>query len=108
MLSNSIYSVISPDGCASILWRDAKFAPDAAKALNLTAHALMKHEVIDEIIPEPQSGAHENYLQTARTIKRSVIKNLCVFNDVSSEEIIQNRFEKYAAMGKFTSMPDVF
>lgn len=108
MLSNATYSVISPEGCASILWRDAKFAPDAASALNLTAHALLKHDVIDEIIPEPQGGAHGNYLQTARAIKKSVTRSLCIFNDVTSEEIIQNRFEKYAAIGKFTSLGDVF
>ncbi len=108
MLSNSIYSVISPEGCASILWRDAKFAPDAAQALNLTAHALYKHNIIDEIIEEPEGGAHENYLQTARAIKKSITKNLCIFNQVSVEEIQQNRFEKYAAMGKFTSVANIF
>ncbi|MBW6480217.1 MAG: acetyl-CoA carboxylase carboxyltransferase subunit alpha, partial [Bacteroidales bacterium] len=72
MLSNAIYSVISPEGCASILWRDAKYAPDAAEALKITAHALLENEVIDEIIQEPSEGAHTDYEQMAADVKRSL------------------------------------
>jgi len=102
MLSNSIYSVISPEGCASILWRDAKFAPDAAEALNLTASALKKHGVIDEIIEEPGEGAHTNYETTAESIKKAILKNIKPLQKLSVDELIQSRFEKFSGMGKFT------
>ena len=102
MLSNSIYSVISPEGCASILWRDAKFAPDAAEALNLTASALLKHGVIDEIIEEPGEGAHTNYEKIAESVKSSILKNLEKYKNLPVEELIQSRFEKYSGMGKFS------
>lgn len=103
MLSNSIYSVISPEGCASILWRDAKFAPDAAEALNLTAVALLHHGVIDEIIEEPGEGAHSNYEKIASRVKKAIINNLKSLSELSTEELIQKRFEKYSAIGKFSS-----
>jgi acetyl-CoA carboxylase carboxyl transferase subunit alpha len=76
MLSNSIYSVISPEGCASILWRDASFAPDAAEALKITASSLLQLDVIDEIIPEPAAGAHTDYQATAAAVKKSLVNNL--------------------------------
>jgi acetyl-CoA carboxylase carboxyl transferase subunit alpha len=102
MLSNAIYSVISPEGCASILWRDAKFAPDAAEALNLTAKALHKHGVIDEIIEEPGEGAHSNYDAIAKSVKKAILKNLEELNKLSVDELIQSRFEKYSGIGKFS------
>ena len=102
MLSNSIYSVISPEGCASILWRDAKFAPDAAEALNLTADALLKHGVIDEIIQEPDEGAHTNYKLIAEFVKKSVLKNIDILKKLSVDELIQSRFEKFSGIGKFS------
>ena len=102
MLSNAIYSVISPEGCASILWRDAKFAPDAAEALNLTARALHKHGVIDEIIQEPGEGAHSNYEKIADAVKKTIIKNLESLIGLTKEELIQNRFEKFSGIGKFS------
>jgi len=101
MLSNAIYSVISPEGCASILWRDAKFAPDAAKALNITADALYKLDIIDEIIEEPAEGAHADYQQVAANVKRSLLRNLRSLSNISVYELLEQRFEKYAAMGKF-------
>ncbi len=101
MLSNAIYSVISPEGCASILWRDAKFAPDAAEALKITAHALLKNDIIDEIIEEPAEGAHADYEKIAADVKRSLIRNLRSLSDISVYELLEQRFEKYAAMGKF-------
>jgi acetyl-CoA carboxylase carboxyl transferase subunit alpha len=103
MLSNAIYSVISPEGCASILWRDAKFAPDAAEALNLTAEALLRHEVIDEIIPEPGHGAHTNYEKAAKSLRKAILKSLEDLQSVPKEELLDQRFKKYSAMGKFAS-----
>ena len=102
MLSNSIYSVISPEGCASILWRDAKFAPDAADALNLTAEALLKHGVIDEIIQEPGEGAHSDYEVIAKNVKKSILKNLESLSVFTKDELVENRFKKFSGIGKFT------
>ncbi len=101
MLSNAIYSVISPEGCAAILWRDAKFAPDAAQALNLTADALHRLGVIDEIIAEPGKGAHTNCQRTAERVRKSIVKNLEELKKFSTQQLLDLRFEKYSAMGKF-------
>ena len=102
MLSNAIYSVISPEGCASILWRDAKFAPDAAEALNLTAHALFNHGIIDEIIKEPKEGAHTDYQKMANDLKKSILKNVRSLQKLTTETLLDQRFAKYSAMGKFS------
>ncbi|PLX11886.1 MAG: acetyl-CoA carboxylase carboxyl transferase subunit alpha [Marinilabiliales bacterium] len=102
MLSNAIYSVISPEGCASILWRDAAFAPDAAEAMNITAKPLLKHGIIDEIIEEPGEGAHTDVKTVAESIKTSILKNIKPLQKLSIDELIQSRFEKFSAMGKFT------
>ncbi len=102
MLSNAIYSVISPEGCASILWRDAKYASDAAAALNLTANSLLNLDIIDEIIKEPSEGAHANYQQTANAVKKSVIKNIKKLKGLSANELIETRFRKYSKIGKFS------
>ena len=102
MLSNAIYSVISPEGCASILWRDAAFAPEAAQALNLTAEALLKLDVIDEIIPEPPKGAHTNHKVTAEAVKNALLKNLKSLENISVDKLLDMRADKYAAMGKFS------
>jgi len=102
MLSNAIYSVISPEGCASILWRDAKFAPDAAEALNLTSHALLKHGLIDEIIYEPGEGAHTDHQKMAGAIQKAILKNLQLLQKLSTEKLLQQRFEKFSAMGNFS------
>ncbi len=102
MLSNAIYSVISPEGCASILWRDAAFAPEAAEAMNITASALLKLGVIDEIVEEPGEGAHTDYEKIAELVKKSILKNLKSLENLSAEELVQSRFEKFSAMGKFS------
>jgi len=103
MLSNAIYSVITPEGCASILWRDAKkYAPDAAAALNLTAVSLLNLDVIDEIITEPIDGAHMHYKQTTSAVKKSILKNLKLLRDLTPEELLRRRFEKYSRIGKYT------
>jgi len=104
MLSNAIYSVISPEGCASILWRDASFAPDAAEALNITAHALLRLDVIDEIVDEPGEGAHANYQEIASKVKQSLLNNLEKLSSIPTEELLLQRFQKYSAMGKFENI----
>ncbi len=102
MLSNSIYSVISPEGCASILWRDSKYAADAAEALNITADALIKIGVIDEIIKEPPEGAHNDYKKTAENVKKALLKNLKVLNKMSEGKLLKHRSEKYSNIGKYS------
>lgn len=102
MLSNAIYSVISPEGCASILWRDASFSPQASEALKITAKSLLSLGVIDEIIQEPSGGAHHNHHETADEIKKVVLKHLKKLSSLSSSKLMAKRFEKFAAMGKFT------
>ncbi len=103
MLSNAIYSVISPEGCASILWRDASYAPDAAEALNLTAKSLLKLEVIDEIIQEPGKGAHTDYKKIAKAVKETITNNLESLKNLSIEKLLDLRFKKFSNMGKFST-----
>lgn len=102
MLTHSIYSVISPEGCASILWRDAAFSPTAAEALKVTAKSLLSLGVIDEIIPEPPGGAHTDPQGTAEEIKKVLLKYIKKLSALSAAKLINKRFEKYSAMGKFT------
>ena len=102
MLSNSIYSVIPPEGCAAILWRDGTFAPQASEALKVTSKSLLEIGVIDEIIPEPVGGAHSNVEKTAEELKCALIKYLKKFASHSPSKLLAKRFEKYSAMGKFT------
>ena len=102
MLSHSIYSVISPEGCASILWRDASYSAQAAEAMKITAKSLFELGVIDEIIPEPAGGAHSDYVKTAEAIKAVLLKYLKKFTPWSPSKLVSRRFEKFAAMGEFT------
>jgi acetyl-CoA carboxylase carboxyl transferase subunit alpha len=101
MLSHSIYSVISPEGCASILWRDASFNAQAAEAMKITAKSLFELGVIDEIIPEPPGGAHTDYVRTAEAIKSAILKYIRRTASLSPSKLLARRFEKYAAMGEF-------
>lgn len=103
MLSNAIYSVISPEGCASILWRDASFAPDAAEALKITASALHNLGIVDEVIEEPTPGAHTDYNKMAERVKKSLLQNIKQLKVLSTLELIDKRFEKYAGIGKFST-----
>jgi len=100
MLENSIYSVISPEGCASILWRDPSKALEAAEAMKLTANDLLKLGIIDEVIEEPIGGAHRNAENIAQEVKNSIIKNLNYFEKLSSEEIYEHRKNKFLKMGR--------
>jgi acetyl-CoA carboxylase carboxyl transferase subunit alpha len=100
MLENAIYSVISPEGCATILWRDPKKMLDAAKAMKLSAKDLLELKVIDEIIPEPLGGAHRDRDQMLNNLRISISKNLNYFNDLSSEEIMSERKNKFLKIGR--------
>ena len=101
MLENTIYSVISPEGCAAILWKNQEKVKEAAKALRLTSKDLLNLKLIDEIIPEPVGGAHRNVEQTALNIKKAIIKHLGELKRMSPEELVKKRYEKYRRIGKF-------
>tara|TARA_X000001036_G_scaffold360988_1_gene344116 strand:+ start:506 stop:1612 length:1107 start_codon:yes stop_codon:yes gene_type:complete len=110
MLENSIYSVISPEGCASILWRDPKKSLQAAEAMKLTANDLLNQGVIDEIISEPLGGAHRDPEAIAIDIKHSIIKNLRGFENLSKQEIYDHRKTKFLQIGRdrgFTKSSDL-
>ena len=100
MLENAIYSVISPEGCATILWRDPKKMLDAAKAMKLSAKDLLDLQIIDEIISEPLGGAHRDKNYMLKNIKESLTKNLESFKLMSSEEIYNNRKNKFLKIGR--------
>ena len=100
MFENAIYSVISPEGCASILWRDPSKSLEAAKAMKLTANELFKMNIIDEIIKEPLGGAHRNKKQTVSHTKIILIKYLKEFNNYTREEIFEQRKKKFLQIGR--------
>jgi len=100
MLENAIYSVISPEGCASILWRDPKKMLDAAKAMKLSAKDLLELRIIDEIILEPLGGAHRDRDLILKNIRTSISKNLEYFKELSPEEILTERKNKFLKIGR--------
>ncbi|MBN2226878.1 MAG: acetyl-CoA carboxylase carboxyltransferase subunit alpha [candidate division Zixibacteria bacterium] len=101
MLQYSWYTVISPEGCAAILWRDASHAPEAAEALKLTADDLIKQNIVDKIIPEPPGGAHNNHRQAAETVKRELMATLDELEAVPLDRLLRERLEKFRRMGVF-------
>ena len=103
MLEHSIYSVISPEGCASILWRDPSKTADAAEAMKLSAQDLLQQKIIDEIIPEPTGGAHRDRGLTVKKIINSLKINLDELQKLSREEIINQRKEKFLNSGKLST-----
>ena len=100
MFENAIYSVISPEGCASILWRDPSKSLEAAKAMKLTANELLKMKIIDEIIKEPTGGAHRNKEQTISSTRKILVKYLEEFKEYNGEEILEQRRKKFLSIGK--------
>lgn len=101
MLENAWYSVISPEGCAAILWRESSKAPQAAEALKLTATDLLKLKVIDKIIPEPLGGAHRDYSQMAEILKQEILQALSELEVLSPQELMDKRLEKFRKMGEY-------
>ena len=102
MMENSWYSVISPEGCAAILWRDAAKAPEAAEALKLIAEDVQKLGLIDGIIPEPEGGAHQDHRLAADNLKNQLLMALKDMDKLSPEELIARRIEKYRKMGVYS------
>lgn len=102
MLSNTIYSVISPEGCASILWKDATRASDAAEALKISPSDLLRFGIIDDIIEEPQGGAQEDHQATSKNIKEKLRITLEELSQYSTVDLVNNRYDKFRKMGQFT------
>jgi len=100
MLENAIYSVISPEGCATILWRDPKRTLEAAKAMKLSSKDLLQLKVIDEIIPEPVGGAHRDRDLILDNVRTSIVNNLNEFESMSGEEIFNHRKNKFLTIGR--------
>ncbi len=101
VMENAYYSVISPEGCAAILWRDRTQAPEAAKVLKITADELLELGIIDEVIKEPLGGAHRNPEQAMKNVKASMIKNLKEVSALDKDEIVKARYEKFRKIGIF-------
>jgi acetyl-CoA carboxylase carboxyl transferase subunit alpha len=102
ILENAYYSVISPEGCAAILWKERAAAEKAATALKITAKDLLELGLVDEIIPEPLGGAHNDPKTTAESLKKHLLKNLETLQKLSVEERMKQRYAKFRAHGHFT------
>ncbi|MFC6198464.1 acetyl-CoA carboxylase carboxyltransferase subunit alpha [Ponticaulis profundi] len=100
ILEHSIYSVISPEGCASILWRDAARARDAAEAMKITAHELLGNKIVDEVINEPLGGAHRDVIGTVRTVADAVERQLVSLEGMTPAELRRQRKERFYAIGR--------
>ena len=101
MLENAVYSVISPESCAAIVWRDSAKAELAASALRMTAPDMVNLGLVDDMIAEPSGGAHEDYDEAARLLKAKLVSSLAELGKLSTEELIQNRYAKFRKMGNF-------
>lgn len=101
MLEHSWYSVISPEGCAAILWRDAAKAPEAAEALKVTAEDLEHFGIVDKVIPEPARGAHNDLKETARRVKAHILETLGRLRELDTDELLRRRLEKFRVLGYY-------
>jgi acetyl-CoA carboxylase carboxyl transferase subunit alpha len=101
MLENAVYSVITPESCASIIYRDSGKAEQAAAALKLSAPDMLELGLIDGIIPEPPGGAHENYDEAAVLLKERLVSSLQELSALTPDEAVQRRYQKFRKMGNF-------
>jgi acetyl-CoA carboxylase carboxyl transferase subunit alpha len=101
MLENAYYSVISPEGCAAILWKDASRAKDAAEALKLTSTDLMRFGIVDAVVPEPLGGVHKDPADAAEKLKTALLDNLAQLDKLSMDELLARRYEKFRKIGMF-------
>ncbi|AIG25248.1 acetyl-CoA carboxylase carboxyl transferase subunit alpha [Brevibacillus laterosporus] len=104
MLENSVYSVISPEGAAALLWKDSSLAMRAAETMKISAPDLLELGIIDQIIPEPFGGAHRDLIQQAGFIKQSLLNGLAELEKLSPKELVQHRYNKFKQIGTFTSL----
>jgi acetyl-CoA carboxylase carboxyl transferase subunit alpha len=105
MLEHAIYSVIPPEGCAAILWRDAGKGAAAAAALRLTAHDALHFGAVDEVIPEPLGGAHRNGVATAATLKDAVERHLGELEMLTTDQLLNQRYLRFRRLGEYAEMP---
>jgi acetyl-CoA carboxylase carboxyl transferase subunit alpha len=101
ILENSYYSVITPEGCAAILWKDAGAAAQAAAALQLNAQNLAEFKIVEEVIPEPVGGAHNDPAETAAAIKSALQKHLGALQALPTEELLNQRYARYRHLGLY-------
>ena len=101
ILENAIYSVISPNGAASILWKDASMADKAAEAMRITAKDMLELNIVEEIIPEPKGGAHKNFALQAEAVKEALVRHLKELMQLSGEQLKAQRYDKYRVIGEF-------
>src|SRR6266568_4823543 len=101
IFENAYYSVISPEACSAILWRDRRHAPEAAEALKLTAQDLLKLKVVDEIVPEPQGGAHRDYDSVTANLGKALRQALHQISQVPVADLLERRYKKFRALGNF-------
>ncbi|MBR1920721.1 MAG: acetyl-CoA carboxylase carboxyltransferase subunit alpha [Kiritimatiellae bacterium] len=101
MLENAVYSVISPEGCAGILWRDGAKAPEAAEALKITANDLLRLGAVDEVVKEPRGGAQKNHRAAAAAVKKAVLAAIKSLKGVPLDELVEKRYAKIRAYGNF-------
>src|SRR2546429_2288632 len=102
ILENAYYSVISPEACSAILWRDRRHAAEAAEALKLTAQDLLKLDVVDEVVPEPEGGAHCDYDMAAANLRATLCQNLEKLLEQPVEQLLNKRYKKFRALGNFS------
>ncbi len=107
MLEFTYYSVITPEGCASILWKGSEHAPKAAASLKMTSRDLLGFGIIDDVIPEPLGGAHRDHREAAGNLKTFLIHSLRQLKDVPLTELVDRRYEKYRKIGMFLETPNV-
>jgi acetyl-CoA carboxylase carboxyl transferase subunit alpha len=103
MLQYSTYSVITPEGCASILWKTAERAKDAAEALGLTAMRLIEHKLIDRIVPEPLGGAHRDPAAMAATLKKTILEELATLEGNDIDTLLENRYRRLRSYGAYAT-----
>ena len=101
ILEHAYYSVISPEGCASILWRSSLKAPEAAEALKMTGEYLIEHNIVDEVIPEPLGGVHNDPVEFSQNFKKILIKNIQELSSWSTEQLLETRYSKFRKIGEF-------
>jgi len=104
MLENAIYSILSPEGYASILWKDSSRTKEAAEKMKLTANDLYELKVIDKIIKEPQGDEEESFLKVAKSLKKEIQKIIEEMKDLSVEQIVEDRYQKFRNMGEYKSL----
>ena len=101
MMEYSTYSVISPEGCASILWKSADKAPDAAEAMGVTTRELSRAGLVDEVVGEPLGGAHRNYDEAAQNLKAAILRNLSELDDLDADRLQEQRYRRLMSFGQF-------